>query len=262
MRIPARHFKRLFAVFLLLVVLYPKNSFAGPPFATDDPVPVDYKHTEIYVASTYTRDKGGSSGSLPLFDMNYGLLPDLHIHAATPFNYNREKMGEEDEEGELHRARTQYGYGDTELGFKWRLIHEKKWIPQVAVYPAVELTTGSAVRGLGAQKTQVFLPVWLQKSWGKWSSYGGGGCWFNPGVGNKNWLYLGDVLQREISEWLAVGGEINYRTLDAVGGQSGLGLNFGGQINLTQNHHLLASAGTDAYGPRHFTSYLAYQLTF
>ncbi len=83
-----RYSKRLFLSVFLLCLLLKKDSFAGPPFATDDPVPVDYKHTEIYFASTYTRDKGGSSGSLPMLDMNYGICPEVHAHVTTPFNFN------------------------------------------------------------------------------------------------------------------------------------------------------------------------------
>ena len=176
------------AVLILIVFLtglLSKAVYAGPPFFTDDPVPVEYKHTEIYVASTYIREKGGSSsGSLPMLDMNYGILPNLHAHVTTPFNFNHAK----------ENGRTDYGYGDTELGFKYRLIHERRLIPHVAIYPLAELPTGNSKRGLGAGKAQLFLPLWLQKSWGPWSSYGGAGYWFNPGEGNKNWTYLGAIL--------------------------------------------------------------------
>ena len=50
------------AVFLICDACY-----AGPPFFTDDPVPVEYKHTEIYFASSYVSEKGGISGAAPFF---------------------------------------------------------------------------------------------------------------------------------------------------------------------------------------------------
>ncbi len=256
----AKYFRYLFLTIFILGLFLEKTGLAGPPFFSDDPVPVEYKHTEIYFASTYIRDKGGTSGSLPMLDMNYGILPELHAHVTTPFNFSQEKIGQEDEAGELHRARTQYGYGDTELGFKWRLIQERKFVPQLAVYPLLELPTGNSKKELGAGEPQLFLPVWIQKSWGKWTSYGGCGYWFNPE--NENWTYLGGVLQREFSEWLTLGGEILYRTADKVDERNGLGVNFGGQINVTKNHHILGSAGTDVQGPKRATVYAAYQLTF
>lgn len=148
-----------------------------------------------------------------MIDMNYGLIPDLHIHATTLFNYTHPRSeAEENEDGEIERTRTktQYGYGDIELGFKWRLIHETRFIPQFAIYPAVDIPTGNFRRGLGAGRATEFLPVWLQKGWGKWTAYGGSGYWINPGAGNKNWTYLGGVLQRDLSEWFSIGAEINF----------------------------------------------------
>jgi hypothetical protein len=40
--------------------------------------------------------------------------------------------------------------------------------------------TGNAERGLGTGHTHGFMPLWLQKSFGKWLTYGGG-YWINPG---------------------------------------------------------------------------------
>jgi hypothetical protein len=47
---------------------------------------------------------------------------------------------------------------------------------------------------------QYFLPVWLQKDFGKWTTYGGGGYWINPGAGNKNWWFSGILLQYSFTE--------------------------------------------------------------
>jgi hypothetical protein len=32
------------------------TAFAGPPFRTDDPIPVDYRHGEIYLFSAGTHE--------------------------------------------------------------------------------------------------------------------------------------------------------------------------------------------------------------
>jgi len=241
-----------FAGILFLLCLLPQKAiYAGPPFFTDDPDPVEYKHGEFYTASTFIRDKEGSSGTLPHFEFNYGVWHELQFHIVAPFVFNHDKeMG------------TTYGYGDTELGVKYRFIQETNWIPQVGTFPLVELPTGDDQRGLGTGKTQLFLPLWAQKSWGHWTTYGGGGYWLNPGEGNKDWVYTGWLLQRDLSKWVTLGGEVFYRTPDKIDGRSGLGLNGGGQVNFTSNHHLLFSSGTDVYGPRHLTAYIGYQWTF
>ena len=37
----------------------------------------------------------------------------------------------------------------------------------------------------------MILPLWLQKSWGPWTTYGGGGFGFNTARGGRNWAFLG-----------------------------------------------------------------------
>ncbi|MGB8266384.1 MAG: hypothetical protein WCE44_08695 [Candidatus Velthaea sp.] len=49
----------------------------------------------------------------------------------------------------------------------------------IAFYPNVEIPTEAA--GHAA----VFLPIWLQKSSGPWTAFGGGGLFLNPGPGNR-----------------------------------------------------------------------------
>ncbi|MGE5197212.1 MAG: hypothetical protein ACM3IL_01745, partial [Deltaproteobacteria bacterium] len=85
---------------------------AGPPFLTDDPEPVEYRRWEVYLAATYIRDKDQKSGTLPQVEINYGLLPDLQVHLIAPFTFIHPKG-----------STLNYGYGDTELGFKYRFVH-------------------------------------------------------------------------------------------------------------------------------------------
>jgi hypothetical protein len=101
----------------------------------------------------------------------------------------------------------------------------------------------------------------LQKSWGPWTSYGGGGYWINPGEGNRNWVYAGWLLQRDFSKAVTLGGELFHRTSDTDGGESADGFNVGGQINFNEHTHFLFSAGRDFSGPNRFTRYLALQWT-
>jgi hypothetical protein len=231
--------------------LLPAPALAGPPFQTDDPEPVEHKHWEIYIASQFKHNRDGDLATLPQVELNYGIFPNTQIHLIVPFQYNS-PSGEE----------AHYGYGDTELGVKFRFIQETEWIPMVGIFPLVELPTGNQNEGLGNGKAQFFIPLWLQKSWGPWTSYGGGGYWINPGDGNKDWWFFGWEVQREISKALTLGGELIYRTADTDGGDNSFGFNLGAIINLTENHHILFSAGSDISGPTRFQGYIAYQYTF
>ncbi|MDD5171144.1 MAG: transporter [Syntrophales bacterium] len=224
---------------------------AGPPFKTDDPEPVEYKHYEIYLASQYSNDRDQRSATLPHVEVNYGLAPNLQFHVIAPFLYVKQ-------EGQS----SQYGYGDTELGFKYRFIEETSTRPQVGTFPFIEIPSGDSDKGLGNGKAQYFLPLWLQKSWGPWTTYGGGGYWINPGEGNKNWAYLGWQVQREITKKLTLGAEIYYKSASREGIDESKGFTIGAIINITEHHHLLLSAGQDVWGPNYFNSYIAYQYTF
>jgi hypothetical protein len=55
------------------------------------------------------------------------------------------------------------------------------------------LPTGNENRGLGAGHVRAFLPVWVQKSFGEWTTYGGGGYWINQddNLGDKNYWFAG-----------------------------------------------------------------------
>lgn len=237
-----------------VVTLYFFNSsisFAGPPFFTDDPEPVDYKHWEVYLAGVYSHERHGKSGAAPIVEVNYGPWPDFHLHFIAPGIFSKEDGGS-----------AAYGYGDTELGLKYRPIHESDSCPQIGTFPIVELPTGDQDRGFGNGKAQVFFPLWLQKSWGPWTSYGGGGYWYNPGKGNKNWVFTGWELQRDMSEHLTLGGEIFFRTADEVDAENSVGFNLGGIYNFDDGHHLLFSVGRDIRGPDIFTGYVGFQRTF
>jgi hypothetical protein len=67
-----------------VVALFSGLAHAGPPFRTDDPEPVDYRHYEFYTLSTGTRSSGDMSGVFPAFEYNYGIFPNAHVHVIVP----------------------------------------------------------------------------------------------------------------------------------------------------------------------------------
>jgi hypothetical protein len=237
-----------------LFVLGIGSAWAGPPFVTDDPVPVDFKHWEIYIASQWEYNRHeGTSATLPHFEVNYGVISDMQLHAIVPMAYSAPLQGS-----------TQYGLGDMEFGFKYRFIHEdeKGWTPQVAIFPIINVPAGDSSRGLGEGKIKMFFPIWLQKSWGPWTTCGGGGYWYHPGKENKNYWLAGWLLQRELSEAVTLGAEFYNTSPQAKGESDETGFNMGGFINLSNVHHILFSAGRGFKGPNIFSAYIAFQWTF
>ena len=243
-------------VAMMIAVMFPfipggGTSWAGPPFITDDPEPVEYRHGEFYVASIYAKDKDGQSGTAPHFEINYGVWPNVQLHMIAPFAYAKPNDGS-----------TQYGFGGLELGVKYRFIQETDTIPMVGIFPLIEVPTGDSSRGLGNGQAQIFLPIWLQKSWGPWTTYGGGGYWRNPGDGNKDYWFFGWEGQRDLSKKLTLGAEAFYNTASTEEGTYRLGFNVGVIINFTDEHHFIFSAGRDFHGENLFSAYAAYLWTF
>jgi hypothetical protein len=208
------------------------STFAGPPFRTDDPIPVDYHHGEIYLFSTGTRDSDGTGGVGPAVEFNYGILSDTQFHVIVPMAYDAPR----DEA-------SHFGYGDTEIGVKYRLVHETDELPAIGVFPLVEIPTGDQDKGLGNGKAQYFLPLWLQKDFGKWTTYGGGGYWINPGSEKKDYWFSGVLLQYSFSDAFYLGAEIFYQTADTDDGGGSSGFNIGGSVPLPGSLQILYSAG-------------------
>jgi hypothetical protein len=240
----------------LPVALATSAARAGPPFLTDDPEPVELHHWEVYAFTQATGTAGDVSGAQPGVEVNYGAAPNLQIHLIAPVAFDQPDG-----------APRVFGYGDTEIGMKFRFIQEAKdgWTPQIGVFPLIELPTGDAQRGLGAGYTRIFLPLWAQKSQGDWTLYGGGGYWINPGPGNRDYWFSGLVVQRQIARPLALGAEVFHQTPDRVGGPATTAFNLGGVYDLSAHTHLLLSAGRGIQGAaqtNRFSYYGAIQWTF
>ena len=229
-------------------------ALAGPPFMTDDPEPVEYQHHELYISSQQAKMQDGRSGTFPHLEYNYGAAPDLQLHIIVPYAFNSPVNGQ-------HES----GLGDIELGAKYRFVQETDNRPMVGIFPLVEIPSGNANKELGNGATQVFLPVWVQKRWGEWQSYGGGGFWANNALSAKNHWFFGWQLQKDISEHLTLGVEIYHSTEQVPGVGSSYGFNLGGFYNFDEYNHLLFSAGrglTNVDMTNQFSSYVAYQWTW
>jgi hypothetical protein len=241
--------RRILRILPLLAVL-PAWAWAGPPYETDDPEPADLGRLEVFVAAFASAEPGGSIGGGPQLQLNYGAAKDLQLSVAPQLSYSAPGAGP-----------ATYGLGDTQVGAKFRFLREDDHCPQAAIFPQVVLPSGDAKRGLGAGAAQVLLPLWLQKSWGPWTSFGGGGYWINPGAGNRNWTFLGAALLRDLGESVTVGMEWFYHSAAKVDDIDGLGSNLGLEWNFGPDRSLVFSAGRDlVWGNTTFTGFAAYRL--
>jgi len=235
----------------LAILLLPMSLPAGPPYATDDPEAVQFRHWEFYLASQHRRTASGWSGTAPHFEVNYGILKNIQLHIIVPLAYDAPRG-----------RKMQYGAGDGEIGLKYEFVSESSGRPMIGIFPMLEVPTGDRDRNLGNGKLQVFLPLWLQKKFGSWCTYGGVGYLINPGTGNRNSWYWGWQLQRQFGGNLSLGAEVFLRTAMTAGEETDTNFNFGATYDIDSRQHLHVSAGRSISGPSGFQCYFAYQLTW
>jgi hypothetical protein len=252
----------------ILSIIIPDISFAGPPYVTDDPETLEHTHWEVYFASEFNYVKGQLSGLIPQIDINYGLLPDVQLNVVAQGTLIKTRGKEADlhvippiycDKNKWNAVR--YGFGETEIALKVRFLHETSRIPQMTVYPRIIAPTGSKAVGFGTLP-KAYFPLYLQKSWDKLTTYGGGGFWYTPGKNNRHYWFAGWLLQYKITDIFELGGEIFYYSPDSKGAEHRLSANLGMTVDFNENWHLLFSVGRDIKGPNIVFSYLSIQMTY
>jgi hypothetical protein len=212
-----------------LLCLAAAPAMAGPPYKADDPEPTDYQHFEIYTFSNGTVVRGDTSGEGGL-DINYGGAPNLQLTVTLPIAYDFPSPGS-----------AAAGGGNIELAAKYRFLTQQNFGVDVAVFPRIFLP--SLASNVGDQHASVLLPVWLQKDWGQWSAFGGGGCEINRGGDSRDFCEAGLVVTRQLTSALQVGLEIFHQTPNTQGGLAMTSLGIGTRYDLNDTFHLLGYVG-------------------
>jgi hypothetical protein len=148
-------------------------------------------------------------------------------------------------------------------GVKYRFLEEDDngWRPQAAVFPQVFIPVGSAAHGTPVTE---LLPVWLQKSFGPWTTFGGGGLLNNPGSGNRDYAIYGWALQRDVTKTLQLGAEIFGQTRSAAGFAASTVVGVAALYDFSDRWHLVGSVNTGIVNAREadrFTCNLAVKWT-
>lgn len=236
---------------ILLCLSWSSFAWAGPPFLTDDPDPIDYRTFEAIPNYSLDRASDGETLVGPGLDFNYGIAPDMHLNIGPSFVHALPDGGP-----------SEYGLGDTRIALKWRFVHESDDGPEIAIYPAVELPTGSGSKGLGNGQAWYQFPLWLEKSWGQWTSYGGGGWTLNRASGQRDYFYGGWLLQRQFTDNLSLGGEIYSQGSTGTGAPGYTALNVGGGYAFDKHAALIFSGGHTFAGASHLFAYLGVDFTW
>lgn len=200
-------------------------AWAGPPYVSDDPEPTDYGHFEIYAFTSGTLTANGTTGQGGI-DFNYGAAPDLQLTAVLPAGF-----------AQATGTTSQFGLSNFQLAAKLRFLHQDGFGLDVSFFPRLFLPSGSST--VGDANLSVLLPLWLEKDWGKWTVFGGGGCVISSD-NSANHCLAGGVLTRRVLPRLQLGLEVSYQTAEANGTPSSTALGVGARYDLSDNYHLLA----------------------
>ncbi|MGH9530628.1 MAG: hypothetical protein ACRD2S_12010, partial [Terriglobales bacterium] len=140
MRVFKQSGKAAVIVFTVLFVMVLKAN-AGPPFQTDDPEPVDFRHYEFYAFGDASGTGVEMDTAGPAIEVNWGVLPNTQFHIVIPavaimpsnnLNYLPSGAGPE-----------AFGLGDIEIGVKYRFVKETKYRPMIGTFPMIEAPTGN-----------------------------------------------------------------------------------------------------------------------
>jgi hypothetical protein len=223
---------------------------AGPPMATDDPGTPGDGHLEINFAALATRASDGADYELPLIDVNYGVGDRIQLKLETPYQIN------------THGGRRS-GVGSGLAGVKWRFLDDGDDGWKVSTYPQTEFNypkLSSTRNGLAGRGVSYFLPIEVQRDFGKFEFGVEGGRWLRPG--DDSWA-AGVVVGTQISDEWEVMTEVHDERL-ITAARDELLVNVGTRVKLSQHFNLLLSAGRDVHNsidqPANLLLYVGLQL--
>lgn len=232
------------AIACAALVLRAEPAWAGPPFLTDDPVPAELGHWEVYAPIMEMEGRGRDFEGVVAAEFNYGAASDLQLSLELPAAFMHDAGG-------WHS-----GLGDIEVGAKYQFYHDESAGISVSFYPSASLPTAS--HGLGEGHVTALLPIWAEKDFGPWSIFGGGGYAIHPGAGNRDYWTGGVAVTRQASEHLLIGAEVYRDEAGTVGGHGTTNLGLGAIYDIKAPFSLLLSAGPTFEDHVHAAGFHAY----
>lgn len=246
---------QVFVFLYFLVSCAAQACFAqgGPPLATDDPGTPGNKQWEINVALTLERLGSETDLEAPSLDFNYGAGDHLQLNLELPYAV------------QTSDSFTRSGAGNSRVGVKWRFLDEASHGIAVSTYPHLTLNnpTASVRRGLADDGWQMFLPIELSKTFGKFELNGEAG--YNIQQHRRDELWLGLAAGFLASKRVELLTELHTIESRYFAGNESV-FDFGSRIRLTKFNTLLFAAGRSLPGstdgqPRFFM-YSGLQFTF
>src|SRR5271157_2596830 len=123
---------KILALCLLCVLAAARAGAQGPPYQTDDPVPVDLHHYEFYIFGGVDGTPVEIDSTGPAFEFNWGAIPRVQLHAILPWGVAAPLNNPVYLPGGT--GPTNFGLTDMELGTKIAFIKESPRVPQIGTF--------------------------------------------------------------------------------------------------------------------------------
>jgi len=229
-------------------------AYAGPPFLTGDPDIAETGRVDFIPGWTTEQRPGERLSALPIFELNYGLAPNVEIGYASGWISVRPDNGPK-----------RRGYGNSLVAAKWRFLEAEKNGVSMAVSPSFEFRnpgSRSAKRGLVADENTFGFDVRADRDFGPVAVTASLGRLF-PSKSDGSWTY-GLLGHKEVTQTLGLGLEVA-GAVDSLGHNRML-LNAGIQVVTGANSQLLLGLGRELHNKvePHLTlrTYLGWQQKF
>lgn len=228
-----------------------RNPVWADQYITEDPETTPFEHVEMIFSSGATKLKKWTTFQTPELEADFGILPDLQAHVIIPVEAFKPRHGS-----------SHYGYGDIEMGLKYRFFEETDVLPAVAFYPKCFAPIGDWRLGLGSGGAMEQFPLWFEKNIDSWKITGGGGYAITQAPDTSNYGFGGFIVQRDISKTITLGSEFYGQGDIGQGVRASLIWTLGGNYKFTDDLSLLMSVGHSIAGQNTLMGYVGLDFAF
>jgi hypothetical protein len=225
------------------ILAFSSTALAGRPLITNDAEALEHGKFQLELGVAYLNDDSCHNFDIPVA-LTYGLVPNLEIGIGYGGQVAERDCGD-------GRTAFEAGFSDVDLGFKWKVLDQERWLLSQAIAGAIKIPTADDDEGWGTGEVDYDLTWIITRQ-------------INEELGvlfNLGYTHLGDTDVEEFSDVLHYGPAVTYQltpTLQPVaeivletpldGGKTAAGANAGIRWQVHETLMLDTAIGTKVAG--------------
>jgi hypothetical protein len=232
----------------------------SPPMVSDDTDTPGPNNWEVNL--TFTGDLAGSERHFetPLLDLNYGVGDRVQLKYEVPYVFDRRA---EPDIGGGSSIVSAHGWGDSNVGVKWRFYDNTDTGLSFAVYPQIEFRTPWGSKAVSEGETTFILPLMMTREFEHASITADAGVETHPGGGHSYFASFG--VGKRLTDTVALLAEVAGNNLN-VSSEEHVLINLGFRAKISETQSITGSLGHDVYAGgdqiRHTYFTLSFQKQF